>query len=86
MIQGVASDLPTFKSLEFQRGLNILLADKSEGASDRQSRNGAGKSSFVELVHFLFGGNADKDSIFRSNALAPSVHGSVRASLKATSN
>jgi uncharacterized protein YydD (DUF2326 family) len=69
MIHSVTSDLATFKSLVFRPGLNILLADKSDGATDRQSRNGAGKSSFVELVHFLFGGNADKDSIFRSDAL-----------------
>lgn len=71
MIHGVTSDLVSFKSLEFQSGLNVLLADKSVGATDRQSRNGAGKTSFVELIHFLFGANADKDSIFRSDALAP---------------
>ncbi|HRW60078.1 MAG TPA: DUF2326 domain-containing protein [Defluviicoccus sp.] len=71
MIHGVTSDLPSFKSLTFSPGLNILLADKSEGATDRQSRNGSGKTSFVELIHFLFGANADKDSIFRSAALAP---------------
>lgn len=69
MIHGVSSDLPSFKSLNFGPGLNILLADKSEGATDRQSRNGAGKTSFVELIHFLFGSKADKDSIFRSDAL-----------------
>ena len=71
MIHGVSSDLPNFKALTFDRGPNILLADKSEGATDRQSRNGAGKTSFVELIHFLFGSNADKDSIFRSEALTP---------------
>jgi uncharacterized protein YydD (DUF2326 family) len=49
--------------------LNILLADKSEGANDRQSRNGAGKTSFVELVHFLIGADARRESIFRSDAL-----------------
>jgi uncharacterized protein YydD (DUF2326 family) len=69
MIYGVSSDLPTFKSLTFRPGLNILLADKSAGATDRQSRNGAGKTSLVELIHFLFGANADRDSIFRSDAL-----------------
>lgn len=70
MIHGLSSDLPSFKSLAFRPGLNILLADKSDGATDRQSRNGAGKTSLVELIHFLFGANADKDSIFRSDELA----------------
>ncbi|WP_341021075.1 ABC-three component system protein [Brevundimonas diminuta] len=69
MIHGLSSDLPSFKSLTFRPGLNILLADKSAGATDRQSRNGAGKTSLVELIHFLFGANAGKDSIFRSGAL-----------------
>lgn len=69
MIHSISSELVSFKALTFGPGLNILLADKSEGANDRQSRNGAGKTSFVELIHFLFGGNADKDSIFRSPEL-----------------
>lgn len=69
MIHSVTSDLPSFKSLSFGPGLNILLADKSEGATDRQSRNGAGKTSFVELIHFLFGANTKTDNIFRSDAL-----------------
>jgi uncharacterized protein YydD (DUF2326 family) len=69
MIRRFGSDLTSFKTLAFRPGLNILLADKSEGANDRQSRNGAGKTSFVELVHFLFGADARKESIFRSEAL-----------------
>jgi hypothetical protein len=69
MIRHLGSDLPTFKSLTFTSGLNILLADKSEGATDRQSRNSAGKTSFVELIHFLFGGEVRRESIFRSDAL-----------------
>ena len=73
MIRRIGSDLKSFKTLFFEPGLNILLADKSEGASDRQSRNGAGKTSFVELVHFLCGSNVDKRSIFRSDALVDST-------------
>ena len=69
MIRRIASDLESFKTLSFGPGLNILLADKSEGATDRQSRNGAGKTSFVELVHFLCGSNANQKSIFRSDSL-----------------
>ena len=73
MIHRLTSDLPSFKTLTFENGLNVLLADKSEGASDRQSRNGAGKTSFVELLHFLFGGEARSKSIFRSDALRESA-------------
>ena len=69
MIHEFGSDLKSFKTLTFKPGLNVLLADKSEGANDRQSRNGAGKTSFIELVHFLFGADARKDNIFRSEAL-----------------
>ncbi len=71
MIRRIWSDLPTFKALDFEPGLNILLADKSAGATDRQSRNGAGKTSLIEIIHFLFGADADRKSIFRSEALEP---------------
>lgn len=69
MIEEIGSDLASFKTLKFHEGLNVLLADKSEGAGDRQSRNSAGKTSFVELVHFLFGAEAPPKGIFRSEPL-----------------
>jgi len=75
MIHRIFSDLTTFKQIDFSAGLNIILADKSEGASGRQTRNGAGKSSVVELIHFIMGANADVDSIFKSEALEPYVFG-----------
>ena len=64
MIRFLGSDLASFKALTFRAGLNIVLADKSEGATDRQSRNGAGKSSLIELVHFLLGAEVRPDSVF----------------------
>lgn len=69
MIRRIGSDRESFKTLAFRSGLNVLLADKSEGSHDRQSRNGAGKTSFVELVHFFFGADAPPKGIFRSSAL-----------------
>lgn len=73
MIHAITSDLEGFKRLTFTPGLNILLAEKSADATDRQSRNGAGKTSFVELIHFLFGSNAKPDSIFRTEELVAST-------------
>ena len=42
MIHRVYSDLAGFKEMEFHKVLNLVLADKSPGASDRQTRNGPG--------------------------------------------
>lgn len=53
MITEISSDLETFKTLCFGRGLNILLAERHETSSARDTRNGTGKTSFVELFHYL---------------------------------
>lgn len=64
-LKRILSDLPSFKSITFKDGLNILLAEKSPESSERETRNRAGKTSFVELIHFLFGDKAGPDSLFR---------------------
>ena len=69
MIRRTFSTLPTFKSMEFRSGLNIVLADKSPDATLRHTRNRAGKTSFIEMIHFLLGGNCAPDCLFRSEAL-----------------
>lgn len=71
MIHSISSDLSTFKTLQLREGLNVLLADKSAGASDKQTRNGAGKTSLIELLHFIFAGRADKNNVFKNESLSP---------------
>jgi uncharacterized protein YydD (DUF2326 family) len=69
VIVSITSSLSTFKSVHFKEGLNVLLADTRPGATQKQTRNSAGKTSLIEIIHFLMASNCDKDSIFRSKAL-----------------
>ena len=69
MIVSIESSLSTFKAVHFQEGLNVLLADTRPGSTEKQTRNSAGKTSLVEIIHFLMGSNCDKNSLFRTPGL-----------------
>ncbi|APX84170.1 hypothetical protein BV511_05230 [Methylorubrum extorquens] len=76
MILSIDSSLKTFKPVRFHEGLNVLLSDKASDDDDAKTRNSAGKSSLVEIVHFLLGAKADPDSLLRHKALNDAVfHG-----------
>jgi uncharacterized protein YydD (DUF2326 family) len=75
MIHRIYSTLPSFKGLDFKPGLNVLLAQKADGATSKQTRNRAGKTSLIEIVHFLTGADAGKESLLRTKALADSTFG-----------
>ncbi|WOV85021.1 DUF2326 domain-containing protein [Sporosarcina jeotgali] len=67
MLKRIYSSLPSFKPVKFHDGLNIIVAEKNNPLSGKSTRNGAGKSTIVEILHFLFGGNVDP--IFKSKEL-----------------
>ena len=69
MIREISSSLKTFKTLRFSEGLNVVLADKSQDATDKQTRNSSGKTSILVIIHFLLGATCERTSIFRSEAL-----------------
>jgi uncharacterized protein YydD (DUF2326 family) len=69
MIVSIESSIATFKTVRFHAGLNVLLADTQPGATDKQTRNSAGKTSLIEIIHFLLGAKCAKDSLFRTVAL-----------------
>lgn len=70
MIHRTFSDLSNFKPVRFHDGLNLLIAEKTRTATDRQTRNGAGKSSLIELIHFALGADCGRGCIFRNQALS----------------
>jgi len=69
MIHGIGCSIESFRTLKFRGGLNVLLADQHASSTSKDSRNSLGKSSVVEIVHFLLGSRMDGDSVFKADAL-----------------
>ncbi|WP_236009906.1 hypothetical protein [Actinomadura physcomitrii] len=53
--------------------MNIVVAERTHRSTDTDSRNGTGKTSMVELLHFLLGATTRKNSVWAHEALARSV-------------
>lgn len=77
MIRTIFSTLDTFKTLKFTNGLNVLVSEKTAASTQKQTRNRAGKTSLIELLHFLLGGDCPPDSIFRNTALIDHTFGMI---------
>jgi uncharacterized protein YydD (DUF2326 family) len=71
MIHAIRCDQPSFHNIEFKDGFNVVLATRTQAATDKDSRNGAGKTTFVEIVHFCLGSSADK----KNRLMAPQLRG-----------
>lgn len=69
-LRRLASSDKAFKTVHFKDGLNVILADREERSRETDTLNGAGKTSIVELVHFLLGGDWEKT---REDALREDV-------------
>ena len=59
-LHNLDSSDPRFHTLTFHDGMNILLADRTSKSTMGDSRNGAGKTSFVKIIRYLLGGSLDK--------------------------
>ena len=55
MILSVRSNMPSFKAVEFTPGFNVILADRTKESTRGDSRNGLGKTTLFEIVHFCLG-------------------------------
>ena len=55
MIHAVRSNMPSFKEVEFQPGFNVVRADRTKESNERDSRNGLGKTTLIEIIHFCLG-------------------------------
>jgi len=62
MIHSVSANQSDFKAVEFTGGLNVILADRTKSSSEKDTRNGLGKSTLLEIIHFCLGSSARKGS------------------------
>lgn len=69
MLEELGSDDSRFRTVKFNTGLNVLLAEKVSESAVTDTRNSVGKSSMIEVLHFLMGASADKSSIFVATQL-----------------
>jgi uncharacterized protein YydD (DUF2326 family) len=59
MILAVRANQTSFKPVKFTHGFNVILADRTTKSSSKDSRNGLGKTTLIEVIHFCFGSKGE---------------------------
>jgi len=57
MIHFLRSNNPSFRTIEFKPGFNVVLAERTKESTIKDSRNGLGKSTLIEIIHYCLGSN-----------------------------
>lgn len=60
MIHGLSANQKSFHSVTFTEGLNVILAERSTASTEKDTRNGIGKSTLIEIIDFCLGSRATK--------------------------
>ncbi len=70
MIHKITANHDSFRPIRFGPGLNVILADRKEDSSRKDTRNGLGKSTLIEIIHFCLGARVQKGRGLAIPALA----------------
>ena len=60
MIHSVTSNRSSFHSVHFTTGLNVILAARTKNSTQKDTRNGLGKSTLIEIIDFCLGSRVAK--------------------------
>ncbi len=60
MIYRIFANDKRFKPIQFELGLNIIKADKQPESGKKDSRNGLGKTTLINIVHLCLGSDLDE--------------------------
>jgi uncharacterized protein YydD (DUF2326 family) len=69
VIRGIRANKPGFRHVKFRAGANLLLADRSQTAGDKDTTNALGKSTLLEIIDFCLGAQANADQGLRIEPL-----------------
>lgn len=58
MIHGLFANQKSFHAVTFTAGLNVILAERSSSSTEKDTRNGIGKSTLIEIIDFCLGSRA----------------------------
>ncbi|MFW9890547.1 MAG: DUF2326 domain-containing protein, partial [Candidatus Thorarchaeota archaeon] len=67
MITRIRCDKPSFREVKFNPDFNVILANRTETSTDRDSRNGLGKTTLVEIIHYCFGSDLKKSPTLKKS-------------------
>lgn len=69
MIYSIRCDKSSFKPVYFKKGFNVILAERTKESTIKDSRNGLGKSTLIEIIHFCLGAYRRDLSTLRKSEL-----------------
>lgn len=63
MIHKIWANDKGFKPVEFLAGLNVILAERTLESGTKDTRNGSGKTTILNIIHFCFGADLHRLSL-----------------------
>lgn len=69
LIHRIKANQSSFKTVEFQPGFNVILADTTEASGKKDSRNGLGKSTLITIIHFCLGATLERKNKLHVSSL-----------------
>lgn len=61
MILGVRANRKEFNSVTFSNGFNIVLAERTKESTKKDTRNGLGKTTLLNIIHFCLGAKTKRN-------------------------
>lgn len=60
MIHSVTANRSSFHPVQFAPGLNVILAERTDASTQKDTRNGLGKSTLIDIIDFCLGSRTKK--------------------------